>query len=422
MTTYRIDKTGGNGQSVQVGRQYANNLQVQVFDIDTIPNTPITNGSVQFQNTNNLVTQPAATFAGGAGSENQQLGAGGYATSSRPTANSVAGKVSIRCWIGGAQTIFTLTNKTPSGAPAANGLGTGTGSGQVLLQGGGPGVPITAIVTDQFDNPFPGASVTFQLPSTGASGTFTVGGGLTATATSDASGIATCPAFTANSQLGPWQLTAFVTADNTLAVTYDLNTNPSSGTEVCTAVLVPTTYATFPRAGSTTTWINPANWGLNANATNFFGTTAFGEFSQYIIASGFGASLAAIPDAAEITRITYTQQARNNTVAASQLRIWPENVGFASPQLATQATYNPPTNNTFAVNTANWTTFTTPNPGSKLLGADVKSANFRIVQYNTFTGGVLASGQCDVKLLGITICYIVAAAGGADPATHVCEV
>jgi hypothetical protein len=419
MTTYRIDKTGGNGQSVQVGRQYANNLQVQVFDIDTIPPTPITSGSVQFQNTNNLVTQPAATFAGGAGSENQQLGAGGYATSSRPTANSVAGKVSIRCWIGGAQTVFTLTNKTPSGAPAANGLGTGTGSGQVLLQGGGPGVPITAIVTDQFDNPFPGASVTFQLPSTGASGTFTVGGGLTATATSDASGIATCPAFTANSQLGPWQLTAFVTADNTLAVTYDLNTNPSSGTEVCTAVLVPTTTATFPRAGSVLTWVNTANWLAAGGGAQCFYTTS-GDFSQYIIASGFGAALAAIPDAAEITRITYTQQTRVDSFQSTQ-RIWMENTGFATPQITATATVTNPANSTFITNTTNWTSFVTPNPGSKLLGADVKSPNFRIAQYNTAiqtgAGGVVA-----VRSLGITICYIVAAAGGADPATHVCEV
>jgi hypothetical protein len=71
------------------------------------------------------------------------------------------------------------------------------------------GVLFQATVTDANKNALPGATVTFTAPSTGASGTFP-GNLLTATATTNASGVATAPAFVANSTAGNYSVTASV--------------------------------------------------------------------------------------------------------------------------------------------------------------------------------------------------------------------
>jgi len=422
-----ILRESGNGQSAGLNKPYQK-LKVQVMDTGTLPNTPVTNGSVQFQNTNNLVTQPAAPF-GGAGASNAECGSGGYATSATPTANNVAGKVTIRCWGFGTEVLFTLNNKPPSGPPEPSTIAVGTGNNQTLLQGGGPGVLPTVLVTDQFDAPYPGATVQFVLPSSGPGGTFNAGG-TTANATTDVNGIATCPAFTANSQIGPWQLLANVTG--TLVITtfadvqaqFSLYTNPASGVEVCTAATIPSSSVQVARPGSTTVWVNPQNWPATGGAVaqNFYGTTAAGEFSNNIYASGIAAAVAAIPNDAEITRVTFSHQAQNGTTGGCQLKVWLENTAFGTPKISSDATFNIPKNNTFAVNTFNWTTFNTPNPGSKLLGADVKNAGFRIGVFNTFTNGILEAGTVSLKLLTLTICYIQPAAITDAGALNFCEV
>jgi len=409
-----ISKTGGNGQSAKLNQLYANNLQVQVVDNATLPPTPVTGGTVSFQNINNLVTQPAAPF-NGAGSQTGELGSGGYAsTSIKPRANGVAGKVTIRCWGFGAETNFTLTNKVPSGSPVAEGIELVSGGGQTVLQGAGPPAAIVVKVTDQYDAAFPGASVTFVMPGSGPGGTFTAG----ATATSDASGLATCPAFTANSQLGNWLLTARLTADATINVDIPLQTVPSSGTEVCTAALVPPTLASLPFAGNAYSWINIANWtSAGGNMTVF--PTPDSSHSDYAVASGLAAALAAIPNTAEITQLKYSQSYRAQT-NGSTLSAFFENTSFASPQITSQRNFNASISGSFATDTFTWTAFTTPNPGSKLYGSDVKSPNFR---FKLFSSVVTPSGgQMDVRLLTITVCYIEPAAGGGVGAAEFCEV
>jgi hypothetical protein len=66
--------------------------------------------------------------------------------------------------------------------------------------------PLAATVTDAFGNPVPNAAVTFSAPTTGAGGSFS--GAATATATTNASGVATSPTFTANSTVGSYSVTA----------------------------------------------------------------------------------------------------------------------------------------------------------------------------------------------------------------------
>src|SRR5262249_44929012 len=69
--------------------------------------------------------------------------------------------------------------------------------------------PLQVIVRDGASNPLPGVGVTFTSPNSGASGTFS-GGSLTAYAVTAANGIATAPAFTANSNTGSYQVSAVV--------------------------------------------------------------------------------------------------------------------------------------------------------------------------------------------------------------------
>ena len=91
--------------------------------------------------------------------------------------------------------------------------------GAVTLSGGSPqstpattafATALSAKVTDGNGNPISNVTVTFAAPSSGASGTFP-GSSLTATAATDASGVATAPTFTANSTVGgPYNVTASV--------------------------------------------------------------------------------------------------------------------------------------------------------------------------------------------------------------------
>ena len=70
------------------------------------------------------------------------------------------------------------------------------------------GTPLQATVSDM-NGLVQAATVTFTAPTTGASGTFP-GNKTTATALTNASGVATAPAFTANSTAGNYALTATV--------------------------------------------------------------------------------------------------------------------------------------------------------------------------------------------------------------------
>ena len=67
---------------------------------------------------------------------------------------------------------------------------------------------LQATVKDASSNPLSGVTVTFTAPGSGASGTFV--GSATATAVTNASGIATAPAFTANAVAGGFTVTATV--------------------------------------------------------------------------------------------------------------------------------------------------------------------------------------------------------------------
>jgi len=213
---------------------------------------------------------------------------------------------------------------------------------------------------------------------------------------------------------------ARLTSDADVNCQFSLNTNPSSGTEVCINLIVPPTLASFPFAGSSYSWLNIPQWtGAGAGMSVVTPAVAPGH-SDYATAAGLAAALAAIPNSAEITRLTFAQSVRCDT-QASALRSFFEVTSFASPKVTSDNVVNFPATGTFVAQTFTWTTFNTPNPGSKLLGSDVKSANFRFATANE-VGNNASTGQLFVRSLTISVCYIEPAAGGGAGAGLFCEI
>ena len=127
----------------------------------------------------------------------------GHATFSDLSVNT-AGTYQLMAVSGSLSTVsssFTISPSTASALIFVNG-----GDGQSATVGLAYGSPLAAIVVDAYQNPLAGLEVTFTAPTSGASVTFA---GAT-TVTSDANGIATSPAITANTQSGAFQVSATV--------------------------------------------------------------------------------------------------------------------------------------------------------------------------------------------------------------------
>lgn len=90
------------------------------------------------------------------------------------------------------------------GAP--NSISVVAGSNQNVSIGSNLTTPLQAQVFDVNNQPVPNTSIVFNSPDSGASGTFS--GVTTANTTTNASGIATSPTFTANNILGSYMVTA----------------------------------------------------------------------------------------------------------------------------------------------------------------------------------------------------------------------
>ena len=93
------------------------------------------------------------------------------------------------------------------GAPAV--VGATSGTPQTTPAGDAFGAPLVATVTDSAGNPIPGEQVFFTAPTSGASGTF-AGAGTTLNVVTDANGVATTSALTANGTAGTFSVTATV--------------------------------------------------------------------------------------------------------------------------------------------------------------------------------------------------------------------
>lgn len=115
---------------------------------------------------------------------------------------------------------------TVSAAGAAS-ISATSGGGQSATVSTTFGNPLSATVSDTYGNLDPGASVTFSGPSSGASAAFASGGNCTGNpqtyqcvALTDASGVATSSAFTANASQGSYNISATASGGSNPSVNF----------------------------------------------------------------------------------------------------------------------------------------------------------------------------------------------------------
>ena len=103
---------------------------------------------------------------------------------------------------------------------------TTAGTPQSAIAGATFEVPLQANVTDSNGNPMGGIQVTFSAPAAGTTGSF--GGATLAFVTTNASGLATAPAFTANGTGGSYSVMATVHGVATPAIFSLINTQQTT--------------------------------------------------------------------------------------------------------------------------------------------------------------------------------------------------
>lgn len=194
-----ITVASGTQQNAQINTAFGARLVAAVKDAG---GNPVSGVTVTF-------TAPGSgasgAFTGGTNTATAATDASGNATSPVLTANGSTGSFMVMASVAGVSTTanFSLTNTpAPLGAIAATG-----GTPQSAPVTTTFGTALTATVTDANSQPVSGVTVTFMAPSSGPSGTF-AGGGNTATAATNASGVASAPAFTANALKGSYTVTA----------------------------------------------------------------------------------------------------------------------------------------------------------------------------------------------------------------------
>jgi adhesin/invasin len=211
----QISTNQGAGQTTVISTNFTTVLQALVRDAS---NNPVPGVVVTF-------TAPAlgatATFASGLATYTATTNASGIAITTTLTANATAGAFNISAAFPGGSVNFAMTN-TPGAAASIAVNGGDNQSTTITLD---YVTSLSVIVKDAGGNVVPGAVVTFAAPTTGASGLF--GASTSATATSNARGIATATTFKANAIAGTYSITVtFGTLSTTfISIT---NLNPSA--------------------------------------------------------------------------------------------------------------------------------------------------------------------------------------------------
>jgi hypothetical protein len=214
--------TTSTPQSEQVGRSFQP-LTVTV----TNNGSPMGNVTVTFTAPS---TGASGTFVNKTATDTETTNAGGIATATNFTANTIAGSYSVTASASGASSAtFSLSNT----AGAAATITATKGSNQTQALGVAFGTDLEATVLDSDSNPVSGAVVTFVAPGSGASATFAASGGFVSgditTATTNASGVATSPTLTATTAIGTYTVTATVSGVTTPASFTLTNTVGAAG-------------------------------------------------------------------------------------------------------------------------------------------------------------------------------------------------
>ncbi|HEX3745090.1 MAG TPA: SBBP repeat-containing protein, partial [Bryobacteraceae bacterium] len=222
-------------------------------------------------------TGAGGTFAGGL--SNAVTDATGTAVAPVFTANSTAGSYVVTATVPGVAgaATFSLTN-SPS-TPAA--VVTLAGGNQNALVSTEYATQFRALVLDVDNNPIPNVAVTFAAPGTGASGSF-AGGGTSFLGTTDATGQATAPFFTANTFAGTYTVTASVAGVATAADFLLKNTAGAAGSIVSTGGTLQTTTVNTPFGAVFQVTVEDSDGNLVPNASVTFtapGSGASGTFA-----------------------------------------------------------------------------------------------------------------------------------------------
>ena len=217
-----IVAVSGSLQSTGVGTPFALPLQAQVRDAG---GNPIAGAAVTF-------TLPASgasgAFAGGGTSAVANSDPAGIATSPVIVANVTLGPWTASATVLGVGPPATFNLSNVSGAPAT--IAAVGGTPQTTMTGTVFGAVLQARVADAYGNAVSGATVTFTLPATGASGNFP-GPTRTAIAVTDAAGIAASPAITATSTAGTFSAVG-AAAGVAASAAYVMTSVPRSGATV----------------------------------------------------------------------------------------------------------------------------------------------------------------------------------------------
>ncbi len=219
-------------QSATAGSRFAQPLQATVLDAN---GNPVDGATVTFalgsSSAGGGASTAGASFAGGAAQATALTGPSGSATSPSFTANTTAGTFTATAATAGvvepaAYSLDNLAGKPPTITalqPAK----------QTATIGARYGKPLQVKLLDGVGNPLQGATVTFTLDSAASGGAAGAGGSASAggsfadgssqlAETTDASGIATSPRFSANTTAGRFTATA-ATAGTTAVVRFSLD-------------------------------------------------------------------------------------------------------------------------------------------------------------------------------------------------------
>jgi hypothetical protein len=220
--------------SSQVGSTFGSSPQSQVTEGGhTLPGEPVT------------YTLPAdgasGTFPGGATTATVTTDDNGNATAPPITANTIAGSYTATATVnnGDAPALTTLTNNP--GAPAN--VASTAGDGQHAIVTKTFATALKATVTDAYGNVVPGVVVTFAAPTDTPSGTFS-GGHASVNVTTNSNGVATAPAFTADTVAGLYYVSASASGGQ-IGTLYSLTNDAGSPASITLATGSPQSAVVF---------------------------------------------------------------------------------------------------------------------------------------------------------------------------------
>jgi hypothetical protein len=196
-----IAATSGSPQSTTINTLFAISLTTTVKDS---AGDPVPGVSVTFVAPG---SGASGTFAAGSLFATVATNVQGIAAAPAFTANSAPGSYAVSATVAGVAIAanFSLTNNP---GPPASVTATG-GTSQSATINAVFANSLAASVRDGSGNAVPGVIVRFAAPTSGPTGTF-VGGSATAIVATNVLGVATAPAFTADSTLGSYFVTAAV--------------------------------------------------------------------------------------------------------------------------------------------------------------------------------------------------------------------